>query len=63
MTKNALFMLKNRNNRRELGTPPPDPLASGGWGLCPQTPATAPPTTNSWLCSCSHQNYSISNHY
>ena len=21
-----------------LGAPPPDPPASGGWGLCPQTP-------------------------
>ena len=22
-----------------LGAPPPDPRASGGWGLCPQTPS------------------------
>jgi len=34
MLKNALF-LKNRKNRRALGAPPPDPLASGGWGLRP----------------------------
>ena len=25
-------------NFRALGAPPPDPRASGGWGLCPQTP-------------------------
>jgi len=31
--------LKNRKNRRELGDPPPNPLASGGWGLCSQTPS------------------------
>ena len=30
-------------NFRALGAPPPDPRASGGWGLCPQTPNTAPP--------------------
>jgi len=36
--KYALFLLKNRKNRRALGARPPDPLASGGWGLCPQTP-------------------------
>jgi len=42
MPKNALLLLKNRKNRRALGAPPPDPLASGGWGLRLQTPATAP---------------------
>ena len=26
-------------NFRVLGAPPPDPRASGGWGLCPQTPS------------------------
>ena len=26
-------------NFRALGAPPPDPRASGGWGLCPQTPS------------------------
>ena len=25
-------------NFRALGAPPPDPRASGGWGLCSQTP-------------------------
>ena len=30
-------------NFRELGAPPPDPRASGGWGLRPQTPKTALP--------------------
>ena len=32
-------------NFRALGAPPPDPLASGGWGLCPQTqlPEASPP--------------------
>jgi len=61
--KNALFLLKNRKNWRALEAPPPDPLASGGWGLHPQTPiglqrlgalpsnpATASLMTNLWLC-------------
>ena len=26
-------------NFRALGAPPPDPRASSGWGLCPQTPS------------------------
>ena len=26
-------------NFRALGAPPPDPRASGGWGLCPQAPS------------------------
>ena len=26
-------------NFRALGAPPPDPLLSGGWELCPQTPS------------------------
>ena len=26
-------------NSRALGAPPPDPRASGGWGLCLQTPS------------------------
>ena len=25
-------------NFQAPGAPPPDPRASGGWGLCPQTP-------------------------
>ena len=28
------------------------PLASGGWGLSPQTPKTAPPIANFWLRAC-----------
>ena len=33
---------KKTQNFRALGAPPPDPRVSGGWGLCPQTPKTAP---------------------
>jgi len=51
MPKNALFLLKNCKNRRALGAPPPDPLASGGWGIRPQTPVTTPMTIF-WLRSC-----------
>ena len=29
-------------NFEALGAPLPNPHASGGWGLCPQTPTTAP---------------------
>ena len=29
-------------NFRALGAPPPYPRASGGWGLCPQTPSLRP---------------------
>ena len=49
-------------NFRALGAPPltavppaaggfatRPPLASGGWGLRPQTPQTAPSITNFWL--------------
>ena len=44
-----------------LGALPPDPRASGGWGLCPQTPSlrrlgakppdppNSPPIANFWL--------------
>ena len=38
-----LFLQKKMQNFQALGAPPPDPRASGGWGLCPQTPKTAPP--------------------
>ena len=31
------------------GFAPRPPLASGGWGLRPQTPQTAPPIVNFWL--------------
>ena len=50
-------------NFQALGAPPPNPRASGGWGLCPQTPnslqglgapppdppKTAPSIANFWL--------------
>ena len=36
-------------NFQALGAPPPDPRASGGWELCPQTPKTAPSIANFWL--------------
>ena len=39
-------------NFRALGALPPDPRASGGWGLCPQTPKTAHPIVNFWLRAC-----------
>jgi len=54
MLKNALFLLKNRKNRRALGAPPqtsllpaaggfaPRPPASGSWELHFQSPALAP---------------------
>jgi len=57
------FCLKNRKNYRSLRALPPDPLAfggcfasrpplaSGGWGVRPQIPATAS-MTNSWLRDC-----------
>ena len=41
---------------RRLATFPPNPqpparppLASGSWGLCPQTPKHSPPIANFWL--------------
>jgi len=43
MSKNALFLLKNRKNRRAMGAKPSDPLASGGWRLCTQTFALTSP--------------------
>ena len=40
-------------NFRALGAPPSDPCASGGWGLCPQTPSLrrleASPPDPCWL--------------
>ena len=36
-------------NFQALRAPPPDPLASSGWGLYPQTPKTAPAIANFWL--------------
>ena len=32
------LFLQKMQNFRALGAPPPDPRASGDWGLCPQTP-------------------------
>jgi len=37
MPKNALFLLKNRKNRRALEAPPSDPLPSATGELRPQT--------------------------
>jgi len=32
-----IILVVNPKNRQALGAPPPDLLASGGWGLRPQT--------------------------
>ena len=53
---------KKTQNFRALGAPPPNPRASGGWGLCPKTPIgrrrlgdpppdpqNSPPIANFWL--------------
>jgi len=37
MSKMRYFGWRKRKNCRALGAPTPDLLASGGWGLCPQT--------------------------
>ena len=37
------YICKKMQNLRAMGAPPTDPRASGGWGLCPQVPKTAPP--------------------
>ena len=39
--KIKLFLKKKMQNFQALGAPPPDPRASGGWGLGPHIP-------NSW---------------
>ena len=41
---------------RWLGALPPTPIASGGWGIRPQTPATSPPIANFWLRACLKKN-------
>ena len=58
------YFCKKMQNFRALGAPPPDPRASGGWGICPQTPSlrqrgafpqapkTALPIANFWLRAC-----------
>ena len=33
------YFCKKMQNFQALGAEPPDPRASGGWGLCPQTPS------------------------
>ena len=41
-TKIALklcYFCKKTQDFRALGAPPPNPRASGGWGLCPHTPS------------------------
>jgi len=40
LLKNVLFSLKNCKNRQKLEALPPDPLASGGWEIRPQTPTS-----------------------
>jgi len=37
MPKNVSFSLKDCKNRQTLDALPPDSIASGGWGLRPQT--------------------------
>jgi len=39
MPQNTLFLLKNCEDRRALGAPSPDPLASGGWEFYPRSAA------------------------
>ena len=34
------FFSKNTKIAQQLGALPPDPIAIGGWGLCPQTPVS-----------------------
>ena len=49
------YISKKTQNFQALGATPPDPRASSGWGLCPQTPvptaagvfAPTPPNTAS----------------
>jgi len=38
MPKNALFLLKNRKNRRALGALPQTPLPLASWGFAPRSP-------------------------
>ena len=41
------------------GFAPRPPLASGGWGLRPQTPQIAPPIANFWLRAWLQQQYTV----
>ena len=53
------LFFKQMQNFQALGAPPPNPRASGSWGLCPQTPNSlqrlgaeglgAPSIANFWL--------------
>ena len=40
--KIKLFLKKKIAKFSSAGAPPPDPRASGSWGLCPQAPKAAP---------------------
>ena len=51
------LFLQKMQNFRALEAKPPDPRASGGWGLCPQTPKTAPPLRISGYAPGSHKGY------
>ena len=55
------YICKKMQNLRALGAELPDPSASGGWGLCPQAPKTAPPPNCEFLATrlnlVSKQNY------
>ena len=42
---------KKMQNFQALGAPPPNPRASGGWGLCPQTPQNSP-LNGEFLATC-----------
>ena len=53
---------KKTQNFQALGAQPPDPRASGGWGLRPQTPKTAPPIANFWLRAWSQSTYAAKTH-
>ena len=48
------YFCEKKQNFRALGASPPEPRASGGWGLCPQTPNIAPLIANFWLRACLH---------
>ena len=47
-----LFLQKNAKFSSGGGFAPRPPLASGSWGLGPQTPSNSPPIANFWLRAC-----------
>ena len=49
--KIKLFLKKNAKFSSAGGSAPRPPIASGSWGLRPQTPKTAPAIANFWLCA------------